>query len=676
MICLRVFLRALLGLVLALCLGRVSAARLDLPQGFQFQALGPGVAYLEDPMGLWTLADVLRRPDPQWAHNPSDVPTLGYSQSAFWFKFAMKNRGPGGLSTLLEIAYPMLNHVNLYVIQGGGTVWSYPMGSGQAVAQRPYPHRNFVVPIDLAHDEEVEVLLRVQTTSSIQVPIMAWSPQAFLIQDNIINILYGAYLGLVVIMFAYNLKLLIGTGDRNYLYYICWVTGMAGFVMCVHGLSLQYLWPGQVHLNDRALVLLVIGICSSAMMFSVHFLDVHVAMPQRLKWMHAVLLVNAGLAVGSFLFPYSTMIRLAIVSTVIITAAIGQMSIQRWMQGYRPARYFAISFALVLLGGVAMSLSKFGLIPRSVWTEHSVTLGSALEIVLLNLALADRYNGERQARERAQSDLFDWQQKHNDMLEAKVAQRTKELELANWQLQQYVNRMARLQMGSELGATLIHELRQPLAAIQSFAQGAVTMMRTALDADRLERVLGRIVDTSKKGNVMLDRMRAFLTQDNESFQPFDLHDSVREALVWLRPTCQQEGVVLDVLDADATPLWAQGDGVLAQQVIVNLLRNAVDAMIAAPSDPRRITVTTFSDSVFAHCRVTDTGPGLPDQAQDQLFESCFTTKPNGMGIGLKLSRSIAREMRGDLTMEPASVGASFLFSIPLAKHAVSNVSAF
>lgn len=667
--------RLLFVLWWALCMHGAHAIGLDVFQGFQSQSLPAGVEYLEDPVGGLTLANVLKSSDMAWMRSDSDVPTLGYSRSSYWFRFHLRNTGPADVATLLEIAYPVLNHVDLFVIQSNQAVWSSHMGSDQPVSQRRYPHRNFITPIDLRGGESVQIYLRVRATSSVQVPVTVWSPQAFLIQDNIINILYGAYLGLVVIMFVYNLTLLLGTRDLSYLYYVCWVTGMASFVVSLHGFGLQYLWPAQVRFNEHVLVLLVNGIAASAMLFCTYFLDMHVAMPNRVHVTRAVLWVNGLAAMASFVFPYSIMIRVAIVSTVVSTTIIGQMSIQRWIHGYRPARYFAISYALVLLGGVAMSLSKFGWIPRSMWTEHSLTLGSALEIVLLSLALADRYNSERQQRARAQAELFEWQHKQHEMLEAKVALRTKELELANWQLQQYVNRMARLQTGSELGASLIHELRQPLAAIQSFAQGAKTMMRIALDTDRLERVLGRIVDTSKKGNVMLDRMRAFLVQDNEGFKPFDLHESVREALVWLGPTCQQENVILDVDEGHASSLWAQGDGVLAQQVIVNLLRNAVDAMISAELTTRRITIATFSDTAFAYCRVTDTGPGLPDQAQDQLFESCFTTKPNGMGIGLKLSRSIAREMRGDLTMESATIGASFLFSVPLLKHAVSNISA-
>lgn len=666
--------RLLFVLWWALCMHGAHAIGLVVSEGFQSQSLSAGIEYLEDSGGALKLADVRKVPDATWMRSASEVPTLGYSGSAYWFRFELRNTGPAHVSTLLEVAYPVLNQLDLFVIQSDATVRPSHLGSGQPVSQRPYPHRNFIVPIDLRGRESVQIYLRVKTTSSIQLPVTVWSPQAFLTQDNIVNILYGAYLGLVVIMFAYNLKLLFGTRDLSYFYYVCWVTGMAGFVVSLHGLSLQYLWPAQVRFNEQALVLLVTCIAASAIQFCSYFLDMHVAMPNRVRVTRAVLWINGIAAVASFFLPYSFMIRVAIVSTVVITALIGHMAIQRWMQGYRPARYFAISYALVLLGGVAMSLSKFGWIPRSVWTEHSLTFGSALEIVLLNLALADRYNDERQARSKAQADLFDWQHQQHEMLEAKVALRTKELELANWQLQQYVNRMARLQTGSELGASLIHELRQPLTAIQSFAQGAVTMMRSALDLERLERVLGRIVDTSKKGNVMLDRMRAFLVQDNEGFKPFDLHDSVREALIWLRPTCQQEGVTLEVEEGASGPLWAQGDGVLAQQVIVNLLRNAADAMISAESAARRITVTTFSDKAFAYCRVADTGPGLPEQAQDQLFENCFTTKPNGMGIGLKLSRSIALEMRGDLTMERASVGASFLFRIPLMKHAVAHVS--
>lgn len=661
-------------MTLVLLCGKAGAARIDVALGFESSAMGPGVAYLEDPSGQLHFSDVAKQATATWRHTTTPIPTLGYSASAFWFQFDVRNVGQGEVSTLLEVAYPMLNQVDVYLVRQDGTVWSYQLGSFQPVSQRMYPHRNFIVPVDLPYGEALQVYLRVKTTSSIQVPVTMWSPQAFLIQDNAIHILYGAYLGLVVIMFAYNLKLFVGTRDRNYLYYITWVTSMAGFVMSIQGLSMQFVWPGQVQLNDHILILFVVCVITSALMFSSHFLQVRQAMPHRLRWMLVLNVLNTAMAVASFVLPYNLMIRLSMLSSLVMTAVVGQMSLQRWWQGYKPARYFAVSWALVLLGGVAMTMSKFGLIGRTVWTEHSLTIGSALEIVLLNLALADRFNGERRARTQAQLQLLEWQQKHNEVLEAKVTQRTQELELANWQLKQYVSRMSRLQMGSELGAGLIHELRQPLAAIQSFAQGGVTLMERAVDTYKLKTVLGRIVDTAKKGNVMLDRMRAFLVQDTEAFKPFNLNESVLAAMVWLRPTCAQEGVQLNT-DGVQGDLMAQGDNILTQQIIVNLLRNAVDAMQSAGTAERSITVSTFQDGGWACCRVVDSGPGLPPAVRDKLFETYFTTKADGLGLGLKLSRSIAQEMRGDLTIESPSVGASFLLLIPLSKHAVASLSA-
>ena len=193
-------------------------------------------------------------------------------------------------------------------------------------------------------------------------------------------------------MLFYNLFLFFSVRDRTYFFYVLYVAAFVAFQLTLHGIGYQYLWPGQIWLNEKAPLLAVNAFGLFGILFIVDLLQLKTQAPQLYHCFYWLAVVVLTYGVAALFVPYSTAIMIFIGLCVFISPLCLATGIIIWWRGYRPARYFTIAFGVFLIGTVILSLSKFGLLPRNFFTEHGVQLGSALEVVLLSFALADRIN--------------------------------------------------------------------------------------------------------------------------------------------------------------------------------------------------------------------------------------------------------------------------------------------
>jgi len=159
-------------------------------------------------------------------------------------------------------------------------------------------------------------------------------------------------------------------------------------------------------------------------------------------------------------------------------------------------------------------------------------------------------------------------------------------------------------------------------------------------------------------------LRTLFSKKQINIEPVDLNEAAREVIALLLGELQKNKVILQQ-DFSDTLQPVMGDRVQLQQVILNLVRNASDAMDTVNDRPRRLLVRTETDGEDVHVSVRDSGVGFDPETADRLFESFFTTKQEGMGVGLSLSRSIVEAHRGRLwATSNEGPGATFAFSIP------------
>jgi PAS domain S-box-containing protein len=242
----------------------------------------------------------------------------------------------------------------------------------------------------------------------------------------------------------------------------------------------------------------------------------------------------------------------------------------------------------------------------------------------------------------------------------------KRAELERQQLQNELSHVARVTMMGELTSSLAHELNQPLTAILSNAQTAQRMLAAGIpDLEELGEILNDIVADDERAGGVIGRLRTLLKNEQPELQPVNLNNLVVEVAGLVRSDAIIKNVSLTLdLIPDLPPI--RGDRVQLQQVLLNLMMNALDAMKGTAGRDRRLVARTECGEGIARVAVRDSGTGIPAYQLEHIFEPFFTTKPEGLGMGLAIARSIIRSHGGRLWAEnnPGG-GATFTLALPI-----------
>ncbi|HUE71840.1 MAG TPA: PAS domain S-box protein [Pirellulaceae bacterium] len=274
-------------------------------------------------------------------------------------------------------------------------------------------------------------------------------------------------------------------------------------------------------------------------------------------------------------------------------------------------------------------------------------------------------------RRLAQQSLED----AKDQLERRVVERTADLrqEMAERALaeerlreqQSQLARAARLSNLGEMAAELAHEVNQPLSAISNYVRGTQRRLTAGnVSIADIEPALEFIGKEANRAADIIRRTKDFVRQQFPPRVLLDLSAVVREALALVEHDLRDRQVQSQLILPDSLPRCL-GDAIQLQQVVVNLVLNAADALQGVPADRRQITVTARGHDGCLELAVADSGPGIPPVAAERVFEAFFSTKPQGLGLGLPISRGIIEKHGGKLWVErELSGGACLRFTIP------------
>jgi len=226
--------------------------------------------------------------------------------------------------------------------------------------------------------------------------------------------------------------------------------------------------------------------------------------------------------------------------------------------------------------------------------------------------------------------------------------------------------MNRVSVMGELAASLGHEITQPVASARNNARAALNfLVRQPPDLDELRDALGCIVDDTDRAGNIIDRIRDHIKKAPPRKQHFDLNEAINEVIVLAQNAINRNGISAQIHLAERL-VPVQGDRVQLQQVVMNLILNAVEAMDAVEAGARELSISTEQTQTHSVLvAVRDSGPGIDPENLEHVFEAFYTTKSSGVGMGLSICRSIINAHGGRLWADANQPrGAAFRFTLP------------
>jgi len=423
-------------LFFSLCVsGSISAQNnfANTPPNFNIEK--ENIQVLIDPTHTLIIEDILNNPDLPWAINHQKIPSYGFSPDTYWFRFVIAE---SDREWLLALNYALIDHITMYRIKPQNSIEeTIKTGDKQLFSQRPIKHRAFLFPIS-ASDQPQEIILRIRSSSAIQLPLSLWPEQAFFEADQYRFVEHGLYYGIVVVMALYNFFLFLRLRDSAYAFYVFYVMTFALTQLSLTGFAYQFIWPDSPEWNERSLAVVTPLIVVCAMVFASNFLKLKEYNTRLYVFLYSQAAIGLVLSALSTHFSYAVMIpygaALAIVSCLSILLVSYYITFR---SAYKYAIYFSAAWSVFLVGTVVLAMNKFGIFPRTWATESAAQVGSAIEIILLSFALAERLHDATTRRFIAEAEtlrvsevLISTQKQQNEALEIEVEQRTQALSLA------------------------------------------------------------------------------------------------------------------------------------------------------------------------------------------------------------------------------------------------------
>lgn len=392
-------------LILSLCFLLLSAVQTisgKAPSPAQPVNLTQDMQYYLDTSGNLDLADVLKLADTDF--RPAARANPGFFVQPIWLRFRLPDYEE---RMLLRHDYAMTDYLTLYAPAATGGYTSQSTGDMLPFERRAVNHRLMSFWIDSVKDRWYFV--RLQTAGSVNFSFQLMTPQQALEHDNTAQYFLGVFFGTIVVMFFYNLFIFFSLREPAYVYYCLYIACFAFVAATLNGSAFQLFWPGSPWMQNHAFPLFANAAMASGLVFVALFLN--------LRALNRVLyLIACGLAIFPLLGILATL-AIHPAAMVKVTNAFGIpwvlfilcSAIYAFVKGYKPARYFLLAWIMMLLGTAVFTLTSRGLLPPNPFLLNAMFFGSALEVILLSLALADRINQLKKEKERLQQEALDRQ---------------------------------------------------------------------------------------------------------------------------------------------------------------------------------------------------------------------------------------------------------------------------
>jgi serine phosphatase RsbU (regulator of sigma subunit) len=426
----------------------------------QLRLEGNYIGIFEDKSQSKTFAQIsdesfLSSFEPSEGYNPN----FGFSNSTFWVRVELENQNREQNEFLLEIAAPLLDSITFFY-KVDPNYKSITTGDVFKFSERPIENRYFLFPFQLKSNEKQVFYFRIASKSSLmQFPMRVWKPLAFEQYNHQFQFIFGIIYGIIIFILINNLFLYFNLGKGNsYLYYVIAMACSLLVIANLNGHAYEYLWSDFPFLQQKALPMCLTFLDFWLVLFCRRFLNTRIFLEKFDKALRIFGFVQLAFFILTILLPYQYAIYLSNLSaaaTAIVLLTTGTSAILR---GNTSAWFFMSGFSVYILGYIIFALKTSSFLPLNVFTEYSVQVGAALQVILLSFAIGIRIREIRNEKNDAQRFMMESQMEANEQLESKVEERTSELNEKAEALENSYRTVSILSsIGQEITASLDYE---------------------------------------------------------------------------------------------------------------------------------------------------------------------------------------------------------------------------
>ncbi len=663
--------------------------------------IGRSMELFTDSAGSWQLQDVIT--SAPFSSCDEDIPTLGLSRSVHWLRTEVKNSS-GEPYLYLAFAYPGIDELDVYAVNGSKIRHIAEAG----LSRNDRSNIDLLFELDLEEGSSTMIYLRLRGYKHIHAPVTIGTTAA--INKGITGryLAFGTYLGIMVVLFLYNLFVYSSTKDRNYLFYL-----MSILILTCTQLSLQGHGPFNYidisgWLTSRAALIFNLLAIPLGYEFARRFINTTKYVPRMDK---AVKFIYLALAIiGIIYLAKDPWLGQELGNSISGIAAfyLLTMGIISFRKGSRQAGFFLLAWTAFLLGVIVFVLKDEGVLPYGTITVLAMPIGSAIEGILLSFGLADRINILRREKEQSQAEALKISKENekiileqNIVLEEKVRQRTFALQESNEHLKRTQTQLVNAEKMASLGqltAGIAHEINNPINFITSNIhplkrnigeivevindhlsidpdQATEQIMELRAKADRmgitesiqeLDDIIKSIAEGSARTAEIVRGLRNFSRLDESDLKWNDLNEGIRSTITVLAPQFRDRVTMrMELGELPKVECYAGK----VNQVLMNILTNAIQATLAVPGDHERVvSITNWAAGDHVIIAIRDNGTGISDEVKQRMFDPFFTTKPvgEGTGLGLAIVYGIIQDHFGHLEVESSpGGGAEFKIILPI-----------
>jgi signal transduction histidine kinase len=633
------------------------------------------------------------------------APNLGVSNNTHWIRFELTNTNESE-KLLLNIAQPQIDSAVLFEFDQNNVLQNVSkLGDAIKFTQRKFEFPDLIFELNISTGETKKYLIKLNSGQQITLATSIGTPNSILKNLETKDILFGIYCGIILAMFFYNIFLFFSLNDRFYFLYVVYILSVGTLQACLEGYTFKYLWPNNPWLANQSVTWLSAISASLAMLFFRYFLQTKKYAPLLNKGLNVFIFIYVLAIVLSITGYYTISYNIILLNAMIVALYLFGIAIYILRQGYKPAKFFIIAWSTFLSGICVYVLKDFEILPYNLITNYTMQIGSALEVIFLSFALADRINILKREKELSQAEALKISKENERlvtnqkiMLEKEVAERTADLETAYRDLQETQSQLVNSEKMASLGqltAGVAHEINNPINFVVSninplrrdindikellskydtlknddtydFRLGEIENFKKEIDynyvQEEIEILLKGISEGATRTSEIVKSLKNFSRLDEHDLKKTNINEGISSSIVLLS---QQIDTIKVIQNLGLIPEIECFPGKI-NQAFMNILTNAIEAIHTHRKEGGILEITTYQQDKYVVATIKDNGTGMPEEVKNKIFEPFYTTKDvgKGTGLGLSITHGIIEKHNGTISIQ-SEIGMGTMFEIKL-----------